>query len=146
MKSYDCRITRVVDGDTVDAQIGLGFGVWIHRRVRLRGIDCPECRTSDPEEKVFGLLAKQALIDKLVETDFTVTVKCPPKNDKYGRVLGELWQNDLNVNQWLIDHYHAVKYHPLTVSKETLKKTHLENRIKLQHGLRSANSQLVKPP
>ena len=106
MKTYDCLVTRVVDGDTVDAQIGLGFGVWIHRRVRLRGIDCPECRTSDPEEKVYGLLAKQALIDKLVETDFHVQVKCPPNNDKYGRVLGELWQKpDVNVNQWLVDHF-----------------------------------------
>jgi micrococcal nuclease len=131
---YDCVVTRVVDGDTVDAQIGLGFGVWIHRRVRLRGIDCPECRTSDPDEKVYGFLAKQALIDKLVETDFHVKVKCPPKNDKYGRVLGELWQSEtVNVNQWLVDQYHAVKYHP-SENKESLKDKHLFNRTKLEHG------------
>lgn len=127
MKSYECLVTRVVDGDTVDAQIGLGFGVWIHRRVRLRGIDCPECRTSDPEEKVYGFLAKQALIDKLVQSDFKVTIRCPPKNDKYGRVLGELWQKDLNVNQWLVENHHAVKY-----PSEELENKHLLNRTKLK--------------
>ena len=129
LNSYDCTVTRVIDGDTVDAQIGLGFGVWINRRVRLLGIDCPECRTTDPEEKKYGFLAKQALTDKLAESDFHVEIKCPPKNGKFGRVLGELWQknNNENVNQWLVDNFHAVKY-----PANDLKNKHIQNQNKLK--------------
>ena len=55
MYTYSCKILRIVDGDTVDVDIDLGFGVWMHReRVRMYGIDTPESRTSDPEEKVYG--------------------------------------------------------------------------------------------
>ena len=59
MYEYSCKIVRVVDGDTVDVDIDLGFGVWRHKeRIRLHGIDTPESRTRDLEEKKFGLLAK----------------------------------------------------------------------------------------
>ena len=60
MYEYNVKITRVVDGDTVDIDIDLGFGVWLHKeRVRIYGIDTPESRTRDKEEKKFGLLAKE---------------------------------------------------------------------------------------
>ena len=60
MYEYKCKVTRVVDGDTVDIDIDLGFGVWLHKeRVRIYGIDTPESRTRDKVEKRFGLLAKE---------------------------------------------------------------------------------------
>ena len=60
MYEYKCKILRVVDGDTVDVDIDLGFGVWMHKeRVRVNGIDTPESRTRDLEEKAFGLAAKE---------------------------------------------------------------------------------------
>ena len=55
MHEYKCKILRIVDGDTVDVDIDLGFGVWLHKeRIRMMGIDTPESRTSDKEEKVYG--------------------------------------------------------------------------------------------
>ena len=60
MYEYRCKIVKIIDGDTVDVDIDLGFGVWLHKeRVRLYGIDTPESRTSDKEEKVYGLIAKE---------------------------------------------------------------------------------------
>ena len=60
MYEYRCKILRVVDGDTVDVDIDLGFGVWMHKeRIRLYGIDTPESRTRDKVEKIFGLEAKK---------------------------------------------------------------------------------------
>ena len=65
---YSCKIVRVVDGDTVDVDIDLGFGVWMHKeRVRLHGIDTPESRTRDLEEKKYGLLAKEQILFFLPE-------------------------------------------------------------------------------
>ena len=62
MYEYRCKVSRVVDGDTVDIDIDLGFGVWLHKeRVRIIGIDTPESRTRDKVEKRFGLLAKNLL-------------------------------------------------------------------------------------
>ena len=64
MYEYRCKILRVVDGDTVDVDIDLGFGVWMHKeRIRLHGIDTPESRTRDLEEKKYGLIAKQKIKD-----------------------------------------------------------------------------------
>ena len=66
MYEYKCKILRVVDGDTVDVDIDLGFGVWMHKeRVRINGIDTPESRTRDKEEKVFGLAAKERVKELL---------------------------------------------------------------------------------
>ena len=62
MYEYKCKVIRVIDGDTVDVNIDLGFGVWLHKeRVRIQGIDTPESRTRDKEEKVYGLAAKAEL-------------------------------------------------------------------------------------
>ena len=68
MHEYNCKIRRVVDGDTVDVDIDLGFGIWIHNeRVRLYGIDTPESRTRDLEEKKAGLFAKKVVLHYLPE-------------------------------------------------------------------------------
>ena len=65
MHEYKCKILRIVDGDTVDVDVDLGFGIWMHKeRVRLLGIDTPESRTRDKEEKRFGLLSKKYLQDQ----------------------------------------------------------------------------------
>ena len=69
MHEYSCVITRVVDGDTVDVDIDLGFGIWIHKeRVRLYGIDTPESRTRDLVEKKYGFAAKDYLTGMLNDT------------------------------------------------------------------------------
>ena len=66
MYEYRCKVVKIVDGDTVDVDIDLGFGVWLHKeRIRMFGIDTPESRTRDLEEKKFGLAAKQFLTDML---------------------------------------------------------------------------------
>ena len=66
MYEYKCKILRVVDGDTVDIDIDLGFGIWMHKeRVRMMGIDTPESRTRDKEEKKFGLASKQFVKDHM---------------------------------------------------------------------------------
>ena len=66
MYEYNCNVVKVVDGDTVDVDIDLGFGMWLkNERVRLYGIDTPECRTRDPEEKLCGMYAKKVVQDYL---------------------------------------------------------------------------------
>ena len=73
MFEYRCNVTRVVDGDTVDIDVDLGFGVWLHKeRVRLYGVDTPESRTSDKEEKVYGNNAKN-FVKKFLEGQFRNT-------------------------------------------------------------------------
>ena len=66
MYEYKCVIRKIIDGDTVDVDIDLGFGIWLKdQRIRLYGIDTPECRTRDAEEKIFGLAAKNFVISNL---------------------------------------------------------------------------------
>ena len=118
MFEYSCRIVRVVDGDTVDANIDLGFDITIHKRIRLAGIDTPESRTRDLEEKARGLAAKDRL-KNLLEGTKTIQLKSHGVG-KYGRCLGELNIDIVdgkegvtmtNVNELLIKEGHAVEYH-----------------------------------
>ena len=88
MYEYRARVTRVVDGDTVDLLIDLGFNIHIKQRVRLDGIDTPETRTKDKREKIKGLAAKQFVTDKI--GDKFVIVKTEKKG-KYGRCLAVIW-------------------------------------------------------
>ena len=104
---YKVEVLRIVDGDTVDVRIDLGFNVWHKCRVRLVGINAPESRTRDLEEKARGLAAKQWLIDRLEFKD--VEMKSHGSG-KYGRILGELFIEDVNINQEMIKEGHAVKY------------------------------------
>ena len=91
MYEYKCKVVRVVDGDTVDVDIDLGFGVWLRKqRVRLVGIDTPESRTKDLEEKKYGLAAKEFLTKWVTSGGLTIkTIK--DARGKFGRILGELW-------------------------------------------------------
>ncbi len=115
MYNYNATCTRVVDGDTVDAMIDLGFGVHVKKRIRLAGINAPESRTRDKQEKILGLAAKDRLIAMMNGADNFFELESQELG-KYGRVLGELFVKDIeekeiNVNQTLIDEGHAYSYH-----------------------------------
>ena len=107
MYTYKAKLDRVVDGYTVDANIDLGFDITIHKRIRLAGIDSPESRTRDLEEKQRGLASKDRLIDLLKDGEFTLESK---EVGKYGRVLGVLLIDDLNINNTLVEEGYAVEY------------------------------------
>ena len=95
MHEYRVNIVKVVDGDTVDVDIDLGFGIWMkNERVRLFGIDTPESRTRDKEEKKYGLAAKQYLIDKL-NAGKPILKTFKDGVGKYGRILGEFWVEEV---------------------------------------------------
>ena len=126
MYRYKVNVTRIVDGDTVDVDIDLGFGmVYKNQRVRMMGIDTPESRTRDLEEKYYGKLSKAHLVSILEEGD--IELQSHDKG-KFGRILGELFVGDTNysVNQQMIDEYHAVPY--MGQSKSDIEKGHLWNR------------------
>ena len=106
---YKIEVLRVVDGDTVDVRIDLGFNVWHKCRVRLMGINAPESRTRDLEEKARGLAAKSWLIDILEHSKGEVELQSHGTG-KYGRVLGELFVNGLNINETMVKEGHAVEY------------------------------------
>jgi len=130
MYEYRCKIVKVVDGDTVDVDIDLGFGVWMrNERIRLFGIDTPESRTRDLEEKKYGLAAKDFLIKWTSGGEITLKTQ-KDKEGKFGRILGELWTFDTNINQKLIDEHHAVAYHGQ--SKDDIEEQHLLNREKVK--------------
>ena len=131
MYEYRVKIRRVVDGDTVDVDIDLGFGVWMRKqRIRLVGIDTPESRTRDKVEKVFGLAAKDYLQSHLGESSIMRTHK--DGKGKFGRILGEFIVYDsvsdshMSVNQMLVRDHHAVAYHGQ--SKGEILQEHLDNR------------------
>ena len=131
MYEYRCKIVKIIDGDTVDVDIDLGFGVWLKKeRIRLYGIDTPESRTSDKEEKVYGLLAKEFLTNMLNDENGIVLKTKMDEVGKFGRILGELWRTtnyaDRSINQYLIDKHHAVEY--LGQSKDNIAEQHLQNR------------------
>ena len=118
-------VTKVVDGDTVDCVFALGFDVMFHSRVRLLGIDTPESRTKDLEEKKYGLAAKEFLTKWVTSGGLTIkTVK--DARGKFGRILGELWCFNTNVNEKMIEEHHAVRY--TGQSKKYIVEEHLKNR------------------
>lgn len=125
MFEYNAKVKRIVDGDTLDAYIDLGFDVWVVKRIRLMGIDTPESRTRDKVEKRFGKGAKHRLVAMLEQNDDKFTVKSHGTG-KFGRVLGELFINDLNINEQLIKEGHAIQY--FGGSKAEVKEALLEAR------------------
>ena len=130
MYEYRCKILRIVDGDTVDVDIDLGFGVWMHKeRVRIAGIDTPESRTRDLVEKKFGLAAKQFLKDLMPIGSQQIIKTQKDKTGKFGRILGDFILEDRLLSQLMIENYHAVPY--FGDSKEDIQALHLLNRNKL---------------
>jgi micrococcal nuclease len=134
MHEYKVKIIKVVDGDTVDVDIDLGFGIWLKKeRVRMMGIDTPESRTSDKVEKVFGLAAKERLIsllgaEAILQTQ--VSKKGEDMKGKFGRILGNFTSIDgEKCAAVLVREGHAVYY--TGGSKEETQAQHLENRNRL---------------
>lgn len=133
---YEVKLLKIVDGDTVDVDINLGFGVWLHdERVRIIGIDTPESRTSDKVEKVFGLAAKSRLKELVSDNSILVTTEDKHGEDmkgKFGRILGDfiIGEDDNRlVTDVLISEGHAVAY--FGGSKEEIQLKHEANRQKL---------------
>ena len=131
MYEYKCKVTRVVDGDTVDIDIDLGFGVWLHKeRVRIYGIDTPESRTRDKVEKRFGLLAKEFVKKFVKGSDVILTTQKYDAKGKFGRILGDIMVDGKSLAQTMITEHHAVAYHGQ--SKEDIREAHLANRKKVK--------------
>lgn len=128
MYEYKCRIVHVVDGDTVDVDIDLGFGVMLaNERVRIAGIDTPEKRTSDPVEKVFGLLASER-VEGLLREGSWHTLYSQDFKGKFGRILGDISVEPHKVllSELMLQEHLAVKYHGQ--SKDDVEAEHLANR------------------
>ena len=114
MYQYKCKILKVLDGDTVDIDLDLGFKIVLaNQRVRMAGIDTPESRTTIAEEKVRGQLSKKKLAEKLPIGSWQIieTQKPDSNDDKFGRILGVfILEDGTRVNDWLIQNNYAVPY------------------------------------
>jgi micrococcal nuclease len=89
------NILRVVDGDTIDADIDLGFSISLEKRIRLAGVDTPESRTKDEYEKKLGLESKEWLKNRLqFAKDIIIKTELPDSTEKYGRIIGHLFINN----------------------------------------------------
>ena len=110
---YSCKLVRVVDGDTCDAMIDLGFDVWVKNRIRFYGVDTWESRTRDLAEKEKGLAAKAYVKDLLENSDEGKFSIISHGRGKYGRVLGEIFVkgHEKSVNELLKENGHAYEYH-----------------------------------
>ena len=122
-------IVKIIDGDTFDCIMDLGFDVLLEARVRMYGIDTPESRTRDLEEKKFGLLAKDWLGNHLND-DIIISTELDNEKGKFGRVLGTVWAEGININEKMIDEHMAVRYHGQ--AKSDIEDEHLKNRQLLQ--------------
>ena len=123
---YRADITRVVDGDTCDVTLHLGFDILYKGRVRLTGIDTPESRTRDLEEKKFGLASKQYFKDWVAKYD-SVLVESTEKG-KFGRILGRIYNPDMSecYHDNSIEDHHAVPYNG--ENKDLVESQHMANR------------------
>jgi len=134
MYEYNCTITRVVDGDTVDVDVDLGWDTWRRgERIRLYGIDTPECRTRDDEEKAAGLLAKK-FVEQMLHVGGTYKLETREKG-KFGRYLGVIKiTGNLTINTALVTEHLAVPY--MGQNKQEIEDAHKENyKILKDRGL-----------
>ena len=130
MYEYSCKVTRVVDGDTCDCLIDCGFSILHKCRVRLYGIDTPESRTRNKDEKVRGKMAGAFLKDAIENGEkVVIQTKLKDSRGKFGRVLGEIIVDGVNINQAMVENYHAAAY--FGQSKEAIEAVHQSNRTKL---------------
>ena len=141
MYEYRAKILRVVDGDTVDVDIDLGFGVWMHKeRVRMMGIDTPESRTRDKVEKKFGLASKEYVkaylpIGSMQILKTEIDKSGEDKKGKFGRILGDFLVYDSKedaqkkLTEIMISQGYGVAYHGQ--SKDDIQEAHMANRKRL---------------
>lgn len=142
MYQYKVSVVKVVDGDTIDVDIDLGFSTVLKKqRVRMVGIDTPESRTRDLVEKKFGKASKKHL-KKLLESAESLSLISHDKG-KFGRILGTViahfaeghpvYETEININDQMIKDHHAVKYNG--ENKDLVEEQHLANReILLEKG------------
>ena len=130
MHEYKAKITKIIDGDTIRCDIDLGFDiVMANQTIRLFGIDTPESRTRDKEEKFYGNISKQFLNDYCPKGSYITLRTHLDKKGKFGRILGEIIVNKVNLNEQMIEENLAVAYHGQ--SKMDIEKEHLYNRTQL---------------
>ena len=141
MYEYRAKILRVVDGDTVDVDIDLGFGVWMHKeRGRMMGIDTPESRTRDKVEKKFGLASKEYVkaylpIGSMQILKTEIDKSGEDKKGKFGRILGDFLVYDSKedaqkkLTEIMISQGYGVAYHGQ--SKDDIHEAHMANRKRL---------------
>ena len=139
MYEYKCKVKRVVDGDTMDVILDLGFDVLHSVRVRLAGIDTPESRTRDLDEKARGKLSKAYLKESIKGKKIVLKTKLKDSRGKFGRVIAEVWaefeEGSLrNVNELMVKEAYAVVY--TAENKALVDDAHLANRaILIEKGL-----------
>ena len=121
------KVTKIVDGDTIDVMLDLGFDIKYKSRVRLFGIDTPESRTRDKVEKKYGLLSKKFLQEQIKKSK-KVTIKTYKGDEtgKFGRILGDVFIDGKSVNTLMCQKGHAVEYY--VQSKDDVEAAHLSNR------------------
>ena len=133
MWTYRAKVVRVIDGDTVDVDIDLGFGIWQkNERVRIMGIDTPESRTRNKIEKKFGLAAKaklKSILGKITVLKTTINKKGVDMKGKFGRVLGDFIIEGKQVTEIMCKSGHAVPY--FGGAKADTQKQHMKNRKRL---------------
>jgi|TARA_Y100000004_G_scaffold121938_1_gene137078 micrococcal nuclease len=124
------KVVKVVDGDTIDVILDMGFDILYKQRVRLFGIDTPESRTSDKIEKKYGLMSKKFLQDKLKSASkISIKTYKGEETGKFGRILGDVFVDGKSVNMALCKAGHAVPYYGQ--NKALVEKAHMKNREKL---------------
>ena len=126
-------VTKVVDGDTIDADIDLGFDISLSKRIRLAGIDTPESRTTNVKEKAMGLESKEWLKKALEGAkDIIIKTELPDSTEKYGRIIGHLFINgqETSLNNQMIDEGYAWPYE----GDKKVKDFEMLNTIRRQRG------------
>ena len=131
MTDYKAKVTRVLDGDTFDCTLDLGFDIYLKQRCRMTGMDTPESRTRDKEEKYRGLLSKAYLKDLLKTAKNNVILRCDDDDEtgKFGRILGEVFADGVNLNLKMCKEGYAVQYYGQ--NKSLVETEHLANKKKL---------------
>jgi|TARA_R100001460_G_scaffold31189_3_gene61437 micrococcal nuclease len=135
MYEYNCTVEKVVDGDTIDVVLDLGFDILYKSRVRLFGIDTPESRTRNKDEKARGKMAG-AFLEEAIEDGEKIVIQTKLKDSrgKFGRVLGDVVVDGININQLMVKCHLAVAYHGQ--SKDDVEAEHMRNRdILIEKGL-----------
>ena len=127
------KVIKVVDGDTIDVMLDLGFDIMYKSRVRLFGIDTPGSRTSDKTEKKYGLMSKKFLQDELKSASkLSIKTYKGEETGKFGRILGDVFVDGKSVNMKMVKEGHAVQYYGQ--NKSLIEKAHMKNREKLNRN------------
>ena len=127
------KVIKIIDGDTIDVMLDLGFDIMYKSRVRLFGIDTPESRTSDKTEKKYGLMSKKFLQDELKSASkLSIKTYKGEETGKFGRILGDVFVDGKSVNMKMVKEGHAVQYYGQ--NKSLIEKAHMKNREKLNRN------------